>query len=38
MHDFEKFIVKIELDEPYFGAKRKRDFHIKLKRGSGANK
>lgn len=35
-HDkFEKFVGMVELDESYFGARRKRGFHGKLKRGRG---
>lgn len=33
-----KFLGDIELDESYFGAKRIRGFHGKLKRGRGTNK
>ena len=35
---FEKFVGHVELDESYFGAKRKRGFHGKLKRGRGTLK
>ena len=38
-HDeFEKFVGMVELDESYFGAKRVRGFHRKLKRGRGTLK
>jgi len=38
-HDeFEKFVGMVELDESYFGAKRVRGFHGKLKRGRGTLK
>ena len=30
-----KFVGSIEVDESYFGAKRQRGFHGKLKRGRG---
>lgn len=36
--EFEKMFGEIELDESYFGAKRKRGFHGKLKRGRGTQK
>lgn len=36
--EFEKIIGKAELDESYFGAKRKRGFRGKLKRGRGTQK
>jgi transposase len=35
---FEKFVGHVELDESYFGVKRKRGFHGKLKRGRGTLK
>jgi len=34
----ESLVGKIEVDESYFGAKRVRGFHGKLKRGRGTNK
>jgi len=36
--EFQKFVGKIELDESYFGARRARGFHGKLKRGRGTMK
>ena len=36
--EFEKFVGMVELDESYFGARRKRGFHGKLKRGRGTMK
>ncbi len=33
-----KFVGSIEVDESYFGAKRQRGFHGKLKRGRGTLK
>jgi len=36
--EFQKFVGKIELDESYFGARRMRGFHGKLKRGRGTYK
>ena len=36
--EFQKFIGKIELDELYFGARRTRRYHEKLKRGRGTMK
>ena len=38
MNEFQKFVGKIELDESYFGRKRIRGFHGKLKRGRGTIK
>jgi len=38
MKEFEKLFGEIELDESYFGAKRKRGFRGKLKRGRGTRK
>ena len=38
MKEFEKIFGEVELDESYFGAKRKRGFHGKLKRGRGTLK
>ena len=38
MERFEKFVGKVELDESYFGARRKRGFRGKLKRGRGTQK
>jgi len=38
MKDFEKIFGEVELDESYFGAKRIRGFHGKLKRGRGTLK
>ena len=37
-NEFQKFVGKIELDESYFGARRARGFHGKLKRGRGTMK
>jgi|SRR6476469_6659879 len=36
--EFEKLLGKVELDESYFGAKRLRGYHGKLKRGRGTLK
>ena len=36
--EFKKFVGLIELDESYFGARRKRGLHGKLKRGRGTYK
>lgn len=36
--EFQKFVGKIECDESYFGARRVRGFHGKLKRGRGTLK
>ena len=36
--EFKKFVGMVELDESYFGAKRVRGFHGKLKRGRGTSK
>src|SRR4030042_4251690 len=36
--EFQKFVGKIECDESYFGARRVRGFHGKLKRGRGTMK
>jgi transposase-like protein len=36
--EFQKFVGKIECDESYFGARRIRGFHGKLKRGRGTLK
>ena len=36
--EFEKFVGEIEADESYFGARRKRGFKGKLKRGRGTQK
>ena len=36
--EFEKIIGEAELDESYFGARRKRGFRGKLKRGRGTQK
>ena len=36
--EFEKIFGEVELDESYFGAKRKRGFRGKLKRGRGTQK
>lgn len=36
--EFQKFVGKVELDESYFGARRIRGFHGKLKRGRGTYK
>lgn len=36
--EFQKFVGKIECDESYFGARRIRGFHGKLKRGRGTYK
>lgn len=38
MNDFLKLMGENELDESYFGAKRIRGYHGKLKRGRGTNK
>ena len=38
MNEFKKMIGEIELDESYFGARRKRGFRGKLKRGRGTQK
>ena len=38
MKEFEKIIGEAEVDESYFGAKRKRGFRGKLKRGRGTQK
>lgn len=38
MREFEKIIGEAEVDESYFGARRKRGFHGKLKRGRGTQK
>lgn len=38
MLDFEKMFGEVELDESYFGAKRIRGYHGKLKRGRGTLK
>ncbi len=38
MNEFKKFVGEIELDESYFGRKRMRGFHGKLKRGRGTIK
>lgn len=37
-NEFQKLVGKIELDESYFGARRSRGFHGKLKRGRGTMK
>lgn len=37
-NEFQKFVGKVELDESYFGARRIRGFHGKLKRGRGTCK
>ena len=37
-NEFQKLIGKIELDESYFGARRTRGYHGKLKRGRGTMK
>ena len=37
-NEFKKFVGEIEFDESYFGAKRKRGFRGKLKRGRGTQK
>jgi len=37
-NEFKKFVGEIELDESYFGARRKRGFKGKLKRGRGTQK
>lgn len=36
--EFQKFVGKVELDESYFGARRIRGYHGKLKRGRGTYK
>ncbi len=36
--EFEKIFGEAEVDESYFGARRKRGFHGKLKRGRGTQK
>lgn len=36
--DLERFLGDVELDESYFGAKRVRGYHGKLKRGRGTLK
>jgi hypothetical protein len=36
--EFEKMFGEVELDESYFGARRQRGFHGKLKRGRGTLK
>lgn len=38
MAEFQEFVGEIELDESYFGARRKRGFRGKLKRGRGTMK
>lgn len=38
IQDLETFLGDVELDESYFGAKRVRGFHGKLKRGRGTLK
>jgi transposase-like protein len=38
IYDFEKFVGQVELDESYFGGKRVRGFHGKLKLGRGTQK
>ncbi len=38
MNDFLKLMGETELDESYFGARRIRGHHVKLKRGRGTNK
>jgi len=38
MNEFKKMVGEIELDESYFGARRKRGFRGKLKRGRGTQK
>jgi len=38
MKEFDKIIGKVELDESYFGARRRRGFSGKLKRGRGTQK
>src|SRR3989344_4940627 len=38
MKEFEKIFGEAEVDESYFGARRKRGFHGKLKRGRGTLK
>ena len=38
MQEFEKIIGEAEVDESYFGARRKRGFRGKLKRGRGTQK
>ncbi len=38
MNEFKKFVGEIELDESYFGRRRIRGFHGKLKRGRGTIK
>ena len=38
MKEFEKVIGEVELDESYFGARRKRGFKGRLKRGRGTQK
>ena len=38
MKEFQKFVGEIEADESYFGARRKRGFRGKLKRGRGTMK
>ena len=38
MDEFKIFVGEVELDESYFGAKRIRGYHGKLKRGRGTKK
>jgi transposase-like protein len=38
MQEFQKMFGEVELDESYFGARRQRGFHGKLKRGRGTLK
>ena len=38
MKEFEKMFGHVELDESYFGARRKRGYRGKLKRGRGTQK
>ncbi len=38
LDEFQKFVGSVELDESYFGARRVRGFHGKLKRGRGTFK
>src|SRR5574340_295686 len=38
MHEFKKIFGEAEVDESYFGARRVRGFHGKLKRGRGTHK
>ena len=38
LDEFRMFVGEVELDESYFGARRKRGYHGKLKRGRGTKK